>query len=215
MTECRDKSKVIVFSGILGLSRFWCEKKITDLICEPISTSLKFSAETKMEDTKLLVGELSYFNIELKHYKLHYSEYRTVSIPMQRTKSTIYPWRMFFQQKLLIETFLKEMKPVVMSDKWGWVWISRKNIIKFLFGNFALSWLWFNNQNPRFFTSVLLCKCYVLDWVLDVRIRTCSGLGIQVSIMSEMIDNSTFWIFRTVETLMQGTQIDNSIENFS
>ena len=136
MTECRDKSKVIEFSGILGLSRFWCEKKITDLICEPISTSLKFSAETKMEDTKLLVGELSYFNIELKHYKLHYSEYRAVSIPMQRTKSTIYPWRMFFQQKLLIETFLKEMKPVVMSDKWGWVWISRKNIIKCFFWNF-------------------------------------------------------------------------------
>ena len=55
--EYRDKSKVIAFFGIFGLSRFWCEEELNDLICQPISTIFKFSAEAIIEDTKPLDGE--------------------------------------------------------------------------------------------------------------------------------------------------------------
>ena len=53
--ECRNEIKV--YFRYLGLSRFWCEEKTIDLLCQSIFTRFKFLAETKMEDTKLLLKE--------------------------------------------------------------------------------------------------------------------------------------------------------------
>ena len=39
---CRDKSKVIAYFGIFGLSRLCCEEKFNGLICQWIYTSFKF-----------------------------------------------------------------------------------------------------------------------------------------------------------------------------
>ena len=60
-----------------------------------------------------------------------------------------------------------------------------KNYWLVFFGSFGLSGLWYNEQNQLFFTSKLLYKCYVLDWVLDGGIQTCSSWEIQLWKLSE------------------------------
>ena len=54
---CQDKSKVKAYFENFGPSRLWGEEKMNGLICEQISTSFEFLAETTMEDTKPLVTE--------------------------------------------------------------------------------------------------------------------------------------------------------------
>ena len=85
------------------------------------------------------------------------------------------------------------------------------------FGNFVPSEFWCNEHNQLFFSSKLRYKkCYALDSIFDGGIQNCNCWGIQVWILSEMDDYSSFWNFRTGKTLMQGTQIDScSIESFS
>ena len=89
-------------------------------------------------------------------------------------------------KKHFIETLIRKMKLAVMGDKGGWNWMSRKIIDRTFFGNFGLSGPLCNEQNQRFFTSILLYKCYVLDLLHDGGIRTCSGWGIRVCKMSEI-----------------------------
>ena len=127
---------------------------------------------------------------------------------MQWTKSTILPSGQFCTKKFFIQVFIEQMKRIVMGDKGGWIWMSRK-IIEFFFGNFGLSGLWCNEQNQRFFHSILL-QMFFLDWVPDGGIRTCSGWGRQGWKWSKIKKSSTSSKFWTVKTLMQGTQIDNS-----
>ena len=55
--ECRDKSKIIAYFGILGPPRFWSKEKINDLIRKSMSKSFMFSVETEMEYTKFPVTE--------------------------------------------------------------------------------------------------------------------------------------------------------------
>ena len=116
---------------------------------------------------------------------------------------------------VFIETWIEEMKPVVISDKGGRVWKSTIFWEEVSYRNFVLSGLWCNEQNQGFFSSLLLYKCF-LDWVHDGGIRTGSGWAIQVRKWSEIKKSSTSWKFRTVKTLMQGTQLESSlIKNLS
>ena len=113
--------------------------------------------------------------------------------------------------KLLIEALIEKMEPLFMGDNWEWVWMSRKTTNRrFLFGNFGLLGLWCNGQNQLFLTSILFYRCFLLDWVLDGGLTTCSGWGNQVSKLSEKSKGSTFGKILTVKTLMQAPQLDNS-----
>ena len=112
----------------------------------------------------------------------------------------------FKTKNFLIEVWIEEMKPVVVGDRWGWVWESRKKSSEdVVSGNFELSGFWCNEQNQRFFNSALLHSLHAIDWVLNAGIRTCIGWAIQVWILSERSKSSTFWKFRTVRTLTQST----------
>ena len=54
----------------------------------------------------------------MRHYKKQFLEDREVSIPMQGTKSTIFPPRMLLQLKsFLNETLIEKMTFVVMKDE--------------------------------------------------------------------------------------------------
>ena len=80
------------------------------------------------------------------------------------------------------------MKPVVLSDKERWDWMSRKiNNRRFLrkFWTISTLMLWCYEENQRFFSSTFLYKCYFLNWVQDGGIRTCIAWGIQVWKRSE------------------------------
>ena len=68
-------------------------ENIKELICQTIYTFFKLSDETKMEDSRPPVTKS--LNVETKHYEKHCLEYLKVSIPMQRTKSTLFPSRLF------------------------------------------------------------------------------------------------------------------------
>ena len=65
------------------------------LICQESFTSFKVSAETKVEDTKLLVTENEESQYRDETYDKPCLEYRKVSIPMQKAKSTELPSRLF------------------------------------------------------------------------------------------------------------------------
>ena len=52
-------------------------------------------------------------------------------------------------EKFLIETLIEQMKTVAMGHKRGWVWMSRKNIIRRFFGNFGLSKFWCSEHNKK------------------------------------------------------------------
>ena len=113
----------------------------------------------------------------------------------------------FTSKTFFIETLIEEMKTVIISDKWGWVSMSRKIIDKRFFSRkFGMSWLWCNEQNQRLFTSLLLYKCYVWDWVFVGGIWTCSGWRIQVWKLSEIKKSSTTWKFRPLKKPMPGRQ---------
>ena len=96
--KCRNESKVITYFQIFGLSRFWYERKTTNLIYQSISRSLKFSAETKKGETKSLVGR----NWEIQNWDetmwIAFLEYRTVCIPMQAPKSRKFSSKHFFNK---------------------------------------------------------------------------------------------------------------------
>ena len=117
----------------------------------PLST---FRQRPRWKIPSLQLRRMKSFNIEMKNCKWHYLEYRKVNIPMQGTKPTLITIRKFFiTKKLFIDTLMEEMKPVVMGNKWGWVWMSRKKIWTFFLGDFALSGLWCHEQKQRFFIS--------------------------------------------------------------
>ena len=127
----------------------------------PLST---FRQRPRWKIPSLQLRRMKSFNIEMKNCKWHYLEYRKVNIPMQGTKSTLITIRkLFTTKKLFIDTLMEEMKPVVMGNKWGWVWISRKKYLNVFFGDFAPSGLWCHEQKQRFFTSILLVQCYFLN----------------------------------------------------
>ena len=95
----------------------------------PLST---FRQRPRWKIPSLQLRRMKSFNIEMKNCKWHYLEYRKVNIPMQGTKPTLITIRKFFiTKKLFIDTLMEEMKPVVMGNKWGWVWMSRKKIWTF------------------------------------------------------------------------------------
>ena len=133
-TACRDESKKFAYSGIFSLSKFWCEGKINYLICQWIPTSFKFSAETKMEDNKPLVTE----NWEF-HYReetLYVAFFGPSDCEYSNAKNKIdnFSKKNFSRTgKVLIDTLNEKLTPVVMGDKWWWVWKSRKTIWKRLF----------------------------------------------------------------------------------
>ena len=52
-----EKSEVKAYCGIFGLSRLWYEENINSLIRQKTSTSFKFSAQTTIQDNKLLITE--------------------------------------------------------------------------------------------------------------------------------------------------------------
>ena len=128
----------------------------------PLST---FRQRPRLKIPSLQLRRMKSFIIEMKNCKWHYLEYRKVNIPMQGTKSTLITIRKFFiTKKLFIDTLMEEMKPVVMGNKWGWVWMSRKKIFeRFFSGDFALSGLWCHEQKQRFFISIPLVECYFLN----------------------------------------------------
>ena len=118
-------------------------------------------------------------------------------------------------KRVFIETWIQEMKPVFKSDKGGRVWESENFWEGVSYQDFVQAVLWCIEQNQRFFSSLILYKCF-LDWVQDGGIRTCSGWAIQVRKWSEIKKSSTSWNFRTVKTPMQGTQHGSSlIKNLS
>ena len=129
---------------------------------------------------------------------------------MQATKSPILPSRNFSNSKAFHWDFDRRNE----AYSYGWQKSLRLNVEKFInkmfFGNFGLSGLWYNEQNQRFFTSILLYKCYVLDWVHDGGIRTCSSWAIQVWKLTELKKSNSSWNFRTVKALTRGTQMGNS-----
>ena len=53
----QDKTKLKVDFGVFGLLRLWYEGNINSLIFQWISISFKFSAQTKVQDTKLQITE--------------------------------------------------------------------------------------------------------------------------------------------------------------
>ena len=72
------------------------------------------------------------------------------------------------------------------------------------------------NETNGFSPQYCTIKYYFLNWVHDGGIWTCTGWGRQVWKWRERKRSSTFRKFRTVKTLVQGTQIDNCpVEIFS
>ena len=135
--ECWDKSKVIAYFGIFGLSRLWWQEKVNGLICQYISTTgFKFSTEAKMEDTKPLVGELGELGVSISRWNI-------INSIIWNMRSSVFQWkeqnRQYYHRncspikKFFIETLMKEMKPRFMGEKVGWIWTSRKTIERSLF----------------------------------------------------------------------------------
>ena len=86
----------------------------------------------------------------------------------------------------LIGIFMEKMKLVVMGHRWGWTWTSKNPNEKMFFGNFGLSRFWCYKRSQWFFTSILLCQFYVLDWVSNGKIRSRSGWEVQVWQLSKL-----------------------------
>ena len=105
---------------------------------------------------------------------------------------------------------MEEKKPVVIGEKAGRVWKSKNFWDVVSFRNFVLAGHGCNEQNQRFFSCLLLYKCF-LEWVHDGGIQICSGWAIPVRKRSELNKSSTSCKFRTVKTLMQGTQFESSL----
>ena len=94
----------------------------------------------------------------MKHSK---SVIWSIIFPMQGKKSTKLTSGMFLQlKKLLIETLIEEIKPVVMGDKGGWVWMSRKTFDWRCFWDIWTIKILMQRTKTTVF---LLYKCYVLD----------------------------------------------------
>ena len=107
---CRDKSKVVADVGIFGLSRFGCEEKITDLICKSISTSLKFSAETRLGRI-----EFQYRDEIIKIALFGKSKGQCSNARNKIDNCSIE--NISKTENFLIDTLIEEMKPVVIGDK--------------------------------------------------------------------------------------------------
>ena len=77
-------------------------------------------------------------------------------------------------KNFIIETLMKEMKPIVMGNKGGWVWMSRKIIDRFFLeildypGSHTTNKI--NGFSPQNSSASVLC--YVLNWLHDGGIRT-------------------------------------------
>ena len=63
-------------------------------------TILKFSPETKKEDTKSVLTKRLEFHFRIANYKLQYLEYQTVNTPMQGTEFTFFDTRVFRKIKM-------------------------------------------------------------------------------------------------------------------
>ena len=127
-------------------------------------------------------------------------------IPIQSVSTT---------EELLIETLIKEKKPVFMSDQWGWVREGKK-IFRARFRKNRTIRTLKNEPNLKFSTPLFIYQRYILDFVHVGGVQICSGWWIQAWIMSEMNKKYTFRKIRTVNILLQGTWIDSSsIEQLS
>ena len=118
----------------------------------------------------------------------------------------------FKTKRFFIETLKGEMKPVVMGDKGGWVWMAKKNNNKELLAEFleyqdSVATNKINGYSPQYSTSSLF---KYLNRVLVGGIRIYSSSGIQVWTWSEIKKSSSPWNFRKVNTMVQETQIENS-----
>ena len=119
--------KVTAFFGNSGLARFWCEEKINDLICQSNSTDFKLPGQTKLEATKSVVTENQNFQtwdgtLLVSLFRISEGQYSNArnkidKISFENVSAT---------EKLFIETMIKQMKPVVFGEIWGWVRIWEK-----------------------------------------------------------------------------------------
>ena len=218
----RDNSKVIGYFGTFGLPKFWFEKKSTVWFVKSFPRVSSFPQRPRWKNQTSSYGDLrlskSRWNIiKLELFGLsedQYSNTRTKNA-MQGTNRRNSFWKHFDNKNFLIEASTQKMKPVVVGDKWSWVWMSGKTIERFFLEK--LDYQDSDETNKmNGFPPDNPCTSFFLDWVHDGGILICSDWGIQVSKWTEIEKKSTSWNFRTVKTLMQGTRINNSpIENLS
>ena len=93
--ECRAKSKVIAF---LEFSNYQCSdarKKSFYWFVNQCPHVFNFRRRQRWKLPSFELQRLNSFNIEIKHFIKLRLEFWTASIPMQRTKSTIFPLRLF------------------------------------------------------------------------------------------------------------------------
>ena len=175
---CRNKSKLKTFVGVFHLLKFRCKKnQWFDLSVEFQKLQL-FGRDRERRYEASIYGEL----------RVSISRWNTINSILWNIGRPVFQcWEQnrqhyhrdcFPTRKTFIESLIKEMKPIVMGEKEGWVWTSRKDID----GRFCLEVVDYPDSDTtkkkrQFFTSKLLQKCYVSDWVHDGGIRTCNSWG--------------------------------------
>ena len=110
-------------------------------------------------------------------------------------------------EKILVTTLIEERKPLVKGDNWGWVWMSGNiNIGGYFFRKVWTIKILMQQKDRLLFTSILLYKCFFLNWGFDGGNQICSSWELNNGISSENKMNSLFWSIWTVTNPMHGSK---------